>query len=439
MLNESTFQEQIEKTLPFYHQKKYLLAVSGGVDSMVLCYLFLKLKIEFQIAHINYKLREESSDLDQKVVEDFAKKNKIKLHVYEASEKDNKPENSIQLWAREIRYQFFNDVKNEENLDFLVTAHHLNDQLETFIINLSKASGIDGLCGIPSDKNEIIRPLLQFSKKEIYDFANENKIEFREDESNKKNDYLRNKIRNKITPLLLETNESFLDNFSESINHLNAARNFIAQQIKIIIEEITLKKTEREIVLNKEKLFTQSDFVIYEILKDFGFNKEEEIQKIKTAETGAVFYSKQWKLLVNRNELIIFEYFELENDSKKIEIINESDLQNLNHKFSLKSFIESENEFSWDFDEEKLSFPLFLRRKKEGDEFYPIHFLGKKKISKFFKDEKMSILAKQKTWLLVDSQDCILGVIPQRQDRRFAKTDNTKHILTIYNEKNNEV
>lgn len=439
MLNESTFQEQIEKILPFYHQKKYLLAVSGGVDSMVLCYLFLKLKIEFQIAHINYKLREESSDLDQKVVEDFAKKNKIKLHAYEVSEKDNKPENSIQLWAREVRYQFFNDVKNAENIDFLVTAHHLNDQLETFIINLSKASGIDGLCGIPNNKNEIIRPLLSFSKKEIYDFAVINKIEFREDESNKKNDYLRNKIRNKITPLLLETNESFLDNFSESINHLNAARNFITQQMKIIIEEIILKKTEKEIVFDKEKLFTQSDFVIYEILKDFGFNKEEEIQKIKTAETGAIFNSKQWKLLVNRNELIIFEDSELENDSKKIEIINKSDLQNLNHQFSLKSFIESENEFSWDFDEEKLSFPLFLRRKKEGDEFYPIHFLGKKKISKFFKDEKMSILAKQKTWLLVDSQDCVLGIIPQRQDRRFAKTDNTKHILTIYNEKNNEV
>lgn len=439
MLNESTFREQIEKTLHYYNQKKYLLAVSGGVDSMVLCYLFLKLKMEFQIAHINYKLRGESSDLDQKVVENFAKKNKIHFHVYEVSEKDNKPENSIQLWARELRYKFFNDIKNKENLEFLVTAHHLNDQLETFVINLSKAAGIDGLCGIPDNKNEIIRPLLSFSKNEIYDFANENKIEFREDESNKKNDYLRNKIRNKIAPLLLETNENFLDNFSESINHLNAAREFISQQIITIQKEITIRKTEMEIVLDKEKLFRLSDFEIYEILKDFGFNKEEEIQKIKTAETGAIFISKDWKLLVNRNELIIFENKELENELKKIEIINQSDLQNLNHEFSLKPFLEQENEFSWEFDIEKLSFPLYLRQKKEGDIFYPIHFSGKKKISKFFKDEKMSILAKQKTWLLADSKDRVLGIIPHRQDRRFAKNDNTKRILTIYNEKNNEV
>lgn len=439
MLNESTFREQIEKTLPVYNQKKYLLAVSGGVDSMVLCYLFLKLKIEFQIAHINYKLRGENSDLDQKVVENFAKKNKIQFYVYKVSEKDNKPENSIQLWARELRYKFFNDIKNKENLDFLVTAHHLNDQLETFIINLSKASGIDGLCGIPNNKNEIIRPLLSFSKKEIYDFANENKIEFREDESNKKNDYLRNKIRNKITPLLLETNDNFLDNFSSSINYLNAARDFILQQMKSILEEITIRKTETVIILNKEKLFGNTNFVIYEIIKDFGFNKVEEIQKIKTAETGSIFNSKDWKLLVNRNELIIFDSKEFENELKKIEIINQNDLQNLNYKFCLKHFIEQENEFSWEFDIEKLSFPLYLKQKKEGDIFYPTHFSGKKKISKFFKDEKMSILAKQKTWLLADSQDRVLGIIPYRQDRRFAKNDNTQHILTIYNEKNNEV
>ena len=174
ILETSDLKNQLQNLVTAPETSNYLLAVSGGADSMVLAYIFNDLGLQFQIAHINYKLRSEDSDLDQKVVQDFCENNNIKFHLYEVSEKDNKPENSIQLWARELRYAFFNEIREKENLDFLVTAHHLNDQLETFIINLSKAAGINGLAGIPANENSILRPLLSFTKKNIYKFAQKN-------------------------------------------------------------------------------------------------------------------------------------------------------------------------------------------------------------------------------------------------------------------------
>ena len=234
MLNTKTFQQSLQKLQTDYKKAKFLLAVSGGVDSMVLLDLFKGAALNFEVAHINYKLRGEDSDEDQKLVEGFCRQNQIPFHLYQVSEKDNKPKNSIQEWARNIRYQFFRKIQQEKNLDFLVTAHHLNDQLETFIINLSKASGIKGLSGIPANENKILRPLLSFTKEEIYAYAKKNKIKFREDLSNQKNDYLRNKIRNQIVPKLLEVNENFLENFGKSILHLNQTKSFVEEKISEI-------------------------------------------------------------------------------------------------------------------------------------------------------------------------------------------------------------
>ncbi|WP_312344174.1 tRNA lysidine(34) synthetase TilS [Chryseobacterium binzhouense] len=438
MLTQLSFQNQLQNLIQNPEKKNYLLAVSGGADSMVLVYLFNALRISgssFQVAHVNYKLRGEDSDLDQKTVEDFCRQNNIKFHLYEVSEKDQKPENSIQLWARELRYNFFQQIQKQENLDFLVTAHHLNDQLETFIINLSKASGINGLSGIPANDNHIVRPLLNFSKEEIYDFAKENKIEFREDLSNKKSEYLRNKIRNEIVPKLLETNDHFLENFQKSLLYLNQTKDFVQQQIEKIEDKISISNQEN-IILDKEKLYQENDLVKFEILKKYGFNKSEEIQKIFTAETGSSFYSSDYQLIINRNELIFKEL------NKKTEIIEEEliviqsfDFKENTIEINLSKRIDSAQEikktFQWEFDAEKLTFPIQLRKKKEGDVFYPIGMIGKKKVSKFFRDEKLSILAKEKIWLLTDGNDAVLGVIPLRQDKRYILTEKTQKVLRI--------
>ncbi len=435
MLTEKTFKQNLSALLENFKEKEFLLAVSGGVDSMVLASLFKVLGLKFEVAHINYKLRGDDSDSDQKLIENFCKNHQMKFHLYEVSEKDKKPENSIQNWARNLRYDFFKNILKKENLDFLVTAHHLNDQLETFIINLSKASGIRGLSGIPKNENRILRPLLIFSKDEIYDFAKENKIEFREDLSNKKNDYVRNFIRNEIAPKLLETNENFLPNFAKSLEYLNQTKHFVEEKISEIEKEIILEK-ENTIIINKEKFFSQSDFVKFEILRKFGFENRNEIAKISEAEKGKIFQSNDFQMIVERNELVLVEKLEVGSWKLEDEILLEINDKN---EINLANYIdepETQNSKTvWIFDFDKISFPLKLRKKKDGDSFFPIGMIGKKKISKFFKDEKIPILAKQKIRILCDGNDNVLGVIPFRQDRRFSadeKTENTLKVFFLY-------
>ena len=420
MLSLLKFQNALEQLLNQSQQKTYLLAVSGGVDSMVLADLFQVSGFNFHIAHINYHLRNEDSNLDQKLVSGFCERHQIPLYLYEVSKVDKKPENSIQNWARELRYQFFREIQQKENLDFLVTAHHLNDQLETFIINLSKASGIRGLSGIPQNENGIIRPLLDFSKDEIYDFAKKNQIEFREDRSNQKTDYLRNKIRHNIVPELEKLNSDFLNNFSKSIHYINQAKDFINESVTEKIEALKINSNKNQIIIDKQTFSEESELIRYEILKRFGFNDENEMQKVLTAQTGSSFFNPGFQLIINRNELIFIKKLEVENEKLELSI----SLKIVENEIIIPEYIKNEiktfGNCFWKFDKQKVQLPLKLRKKQEGDVFFPIGMIGKKKISKFFKDEKLSILAKQKIWLLSDADERILGVLPFRQDGRFS-------------------
>ncbi|WP_245795787.1 tRNA lysidine(34) synthetase TilS [Epilithonimonas mollis] len=404
-------------------QKTYLLAVSGGVDSMVLADLFQVSGFNFHIAHINYHLRNEDSNLDQKLVSDFCKQHQIPFHLYDVSQKDNQPENSIQNWARELRYRFFREIQQKENLDFLVTAHHLNDQLETFIINLSKASGIRGLSGIPQNENGIIRPLLDFSKDEIYEFAKENQIDFREDKSNQKTDYLRNKIRHKIIPELEKINSDFLNNFSKSINYINQAKDFINQSVDEKIEILKITSDENQIIIDKQTFSQESELIQYEILKRFGFNDDKEMQKFLTAQTGSSFYNSEFELIINRHELIFRQKSKVGNQKLEDSIILDIVGNEIVIPEHIKNEIKTFGNCFWKIDKNKIRLPLKLRKKQEGDLFFPIGMIGKKKISKFYKDEKLSILAKQKIWLLCDAEDRVLGVLPFRQDGRFSSSN----------------
>jgi len=413
------FQNLLEQMLHQPQQKTYLLAVSGGVDSMVLADLFQVSGFNFHIAHINYHLRNEDSNLDQKLVSGFCERHQIPLYLYEVSKVDKKPENSIQNWARELRYRFFREIQQKENLDFLVTAHHLNDQLETFIINLSKASGIRGLSGIPKNENGIIRPLLDFSKDEIYDFAKENQIEFREDQSNQKTDYLRNKIRHNIVPELEKLNSDFLNNFSKSIHYINQAKDFINESVTEKIEALKINSNKNQIIIDKQTFSEESELIRYEILKRFGFNDENEMQKVLSAQTGSSFFNSEFQLIINRNELIFSDKLEVRSEDLEevlLEIVDDEIVIPQNIKSEIREF----GTCFWKIDKNKIQLPLKLRKKQEGDLFFPIGMIGKKKISKFFKDEKLSILAKQKIWLLCDTNDQILGVLPFRQDGRFS-------------------
>lgn len=444
MLQFTTFLKEIESLQTDSANKSYLLATSGGADSMVMLDFFVKAKFSFQVAHINYKLRAEASDLDQKLVEDFCNIHEIPIHIYKVSEKDEQPKNSIQNWARNLRYRYFKQIQQQENLEFLVTAHHLNDDLETFLINLSRGSGLKGLSGIPASKNNILRPLLRFSKEHIYQYVTLNKVPFREDASNKKSDYLRNKIRNEIVPKLEETNDNFLKNFRKSLDILQQNEAFVKNQISILEEQILIDESADKMVYDKEYFEKQDDFVKFEILRKFGFEDPTEIKKIFLAETGKSFYSKKYQLHINRNELILTK-----NDSEEQEIseitvvekfITENSatidlgkiiLENTTSKFAINLLSYEISGNRWEFDAENLVFPLKIRHRNDGDLFYPINMFGKKKVSKYFKDEKFSMLDKQEIWILVDGNDEVLGIIPHRQDRRFAANKKTLQKITL--------
>ena len=418
MLTLLKFQNILQQLLNQPKQKTYLLAVSGGVDSMVLADLFQVSGLDFQIAHINYHLRNEDSNLDQQLVSDFCEKHHIPFHLYEVSEKDRRPQNSIQNWARDLRYRFFREIQQKENLEFLVTAHHLIDQLETFMINLSKASGIRGLSGIPKNEHGILRPLLDFSKDEIYDFAKQNQIKYREDKSNQKTDYLRNKIRHNVVPELMEVNPDFLANFSKSICYINQAKDFINESVNTKIETLEINISDDQIVIDKQKFSAESELVRYEILKRFGFSDDNEMQKVLTAQTGSSFFNHDYQLVINRNELIFQKKQEAESGRLEEVILEIIENEIIVPKNVRQEILEFGNCF-WKIDRSKIRLPLKMKKKQEGDFFFPIGMIGKKKISKFFKDEKLSILAKQKIWLLCDADGQLLGVLPFRQDRRF--------------------
>lgn len=429
-LHLNNFKHELKSLQKDYLHKKFLVAVSGGADSMVLATLMKKAGCHLEAAHVNYHLRGNDSERDQRLVEDFCRKHGIKLHLYSAE--NSQSGTSIQVWAREIRYRFFYQILEENDLDFIVTAHHLNDQLETFLINLSKSAGLKGLSGIPADSNKILRPLLNFTKDEIYSFAEANCVEFREDESNSKNDYLRNYIRNEISPKLLKTNEHFLENFSGSIKYISEAQEFITEEKNKILKKISTEN-DHQIVIDKKQFSTLSPLIQFEIMRSFGFESREEIAKIINAEKNKEFYSSGSKLLVDKDVLIIQNLNSEKVFQDIILPLDENNIIRIPKKFSFSENMYEKKE--WNIDAEKVFMPLKIRQKKLGDIFYPYGFQGRKLVSKFFKDEKLPILARQKTGILCDAKDQILGIIPLRQDRRFAADEKTEKTINIIFEK----
>ncbi|KUG10100.1 tRNA lysidine(34) synthetase TilS [Elizabethkingia sp. HvH-WGS333] len=426
-LTSTYLKEHLQSLHNTIENQSFLLALSGGADSMVLADLFLKAGISFEAAHVNYHLRGEDSNLDQQIVEDFCRQHNIILHTYDVSEKDNKPENSIELWAREIRYGFFFRLLEEQKLDFIVMGHHLNDQLETFIINLSKAAGITGLSGIPENNNKILRPLLHITKADIYKFAKENGVNFREDHTNLSRDYLRNQIRHDISPEMEKTNPHFWENFDKSISFLNQAKSFIEEQLQKILDDIIITETNDELILDKEKLASQPDFVRYEILKKYGFTNPIEQQKIFEAGSGSQFKGNTLNLFIHRNQLIITPRNISEEETEQEIILIPDEPISFPEKMLLSEDKLNQKPY-WEIDLQKVVLPLKLRRAKSGDFFHPKGMKGKKLVSKFFKDEKISILARQKVWLLSDSEENVVGIINYRQDGRFLPENNNPKI-----------
>lgn len=441
-------QEHINKNLPFLIGKKLLIAISGGLDSSVLTHLFNELDFSISLAHCNFSLRGKESNKDEQFVKKLGEKLQVPTFTIKFDTDDYASKNGIstQMAARELRYNWFEKISKENNIDFILTAHHKDDIIETFIINLTRGTGIDGLTGIPEINENVVRPFLPFERNDILIYATKNKLEWREDESNSSIKYVRNKIRHKIVPVLKELNPSLLDTFQNSLDNLKGSQQIVNDRIKKIRKKVTSSQNGN-IFLNvlKLKKLNNPKVYLFHLLKDFGFTEWDDICDLLEAQSGKQIFSKTHRLLKDRENLILSKLddteeiasFEIiENTSKikkpiklkfeKIEI--PFDNKNDQNKALSEVIFDNNNTISIDFN--KLKFPLKIRKWQKGDYFFPIGLNGKKKLSKYFKDEKMSLIEKENTWLLT-SEDKIVWVIGKRLDNRFKTTKHTATILKI--------
>ncbi len=428
----SNFRKNISG-LENYADRKFLLAVSGGIDSMVLSDLFLKSNLDFTISHCNFQLREKDSEEDAEFVRNYCVENQIEFFSKKFNVKEYKQSGnfSTQMAARNLRYAWFRKLMQENKFDFLVTAHHLNDSLETFLINLSRGTGIHGLMGIQFRQNQIIRPLYNISKESILKYADTYQIQWREDVSNATNDYIRNKIRHRIVPELNEVHPEFLKNFNKTIQLLNDDKELLTKHIEILSKELFEPNKENySISIEKLNQLQPLPSYLFHLFSKYGFQYPEEIQKLMASNEGSEINSNNYRLIKNRQELILSNKIQIPTSDEFM--VEEGKL--IQKPLTLKVCKSNERDFSANetLDYDKIAFPLRLRKPKTGEHFFPFGMKGSKKVSKFFKDEKFSKLNKENSWLLVDDEDRIIYVVGCRIDDRFKITEHTHKFLNIY-------
>jgi tRNA(Ile)-lysidine synthase len=433
-----------------WKHKKIVIAVSGGSDSMVLAAILRELDIAIAIAHCNFGLRGEDSNQDEQLVNTWAKKNDIKCYVkrFDTPEILKINGGNLQETARELRYTWFEELRQELGFDFIATAHHKQDSVETMLINFFKGTGIAGMHGILPRQNKIIRPLLQFTKDEIKEYAVMNNIPWREDSSNAKDDYTRNAIRHQLFPVI----ESLFPNVLENL--AGNTRRF--REVEILYRESLEKHTQKLLeqrqsdwyipVLKLKKLQPVIQTVLWELLQPFSFNSAQikDIIRLQDAETGKYVKSSTHKIIKNRDFLVITPNTTTESTHILVEkndtiistnnfslIVKERDFTPL-EMASIKDLQPEE----LCIDIERITFPLLLRPKKTGDYFYPLGTNSKKKkVSKYLIEQKIPLHEKELVWVL-ESDKKIIWVIGMRADDRFKVSAATKRTLSFKLKKN---
>lgn len=422
------------------NRKRILLAVSGGVDSMVMLHLFSQLEVEIAVAHVNFSLRGKESDADQLLVEQCA--NNLGVHFYtknvetKAYAKEHKL--STQLAAREIRYQWFFDLLKTENIDVLATAHHATDQTETVLINLIRGSGIEGLKGIPLNQPKIIRPLLGFSRDEIENYAMDNSIAYREDQSNLSDKYVRNKIRHHVLPVFEEINPSYHKNILQTTEILGGISKVLQSEVDKLVEIYLKAHSSSYFVLNCKDLmgYPHYDVLLYYLLNKFGVNRfvYHDILKAMDKESGLTFETPEFTITKDRDTLII-EKLDEDNKGFEFELSGFGTFDTEMGTFKVEK-IPKENMRMTDaktvalLDEKNCVFPLIVRNKKTGDSFVPLGMQGAKLLSDFFIDEKVPIPQKNKI-PIVWSNNQIIWVAGKRISHLHKIGATTEYVLRI--------
>ena len=430
----------------FQPTEKILLAVSGGKDSVAMFDLFCGAKLYFAVAHCNFQLRGKDSDDDAIFVENLCKNAGIEFYSKRFNTKTFAKTNniSIEMAARKLRYEWFESLRSEHSFAYIATAHHLNDSIETVLLNLTKGTGIAGLKGILPKNRFVIRPLLFASRQEIDVYIVQKELSWREDISNASNEYQRNLIRNEVVPLLKKINPNFDETFARNLERFQLLEQDFRKNLGNF--KATIMREENGVFFLKIaniKYWQAADYYLEELLKEFNFNyfQSKEIFQSIDKISGKKFHSSTHTIIKDREELILFSTENQDKKSEEISITNEE----INHKivpfeggilkFTLientqmqTKFVRNNALLYIDFD--KIIFPLTLRKWQEGDWFIPLGMKGKKKVSDFLIDKKISVHLKKGIFLL-SSQENLVWVVNQRADDRFKITATTKQILKV--------
>jgi tRNA(Ile)-lysidine synthase len=418
---------------------KILLTVSGGIDSMVMMSLFSKFGSHCIVAHCNFGLRGDESDNDEKFVNEHANllgfpfiSKRFDTEFYAETNKL-----SIQMAARELRYEWFRQLAKTHQCKVIAIAHNRDDMLETFFINLGRGTGIKGLTGIQPKNDEIIRPLLFASRVDIEEYSRENNVPFREDSSNSSDKYQRNFIRHQVIPTIEKVFPKFRETLTGNISKFNDTADLYQYALAQIIPQVITKKNSLVYINIAGVLATPSPkTILYEILAGFNFTPltSEEIYNCRYAEPGKQFFSNTHKLVKDREHFII----ERMEESQLNKFYIEQDVMEIKEPLHLEISVYDrtddfaiikDNTFA-QLDFEKLSFPLILRKWNTGDYFYPLGMTGIKKLSDFFVDLKLSVIDKEKVWILASGSE-IVWIVGKRIDNRFKITPETRKILEL--------
>ena len=450
------YQQFIKEQYLFSPKDKLILAVSGGIDSVVLCELCKQAGYDFIIAHCNFQLRGEESERDEKFVKDLAEKYKVETKVKKFDTEKFAEENkmSIQEAARVLRYEWFDELvngelsivnrKTEPNIHHspftihLLTAHHADDNAETALMNFCRGTGLHGLTGIPLSYEHIRRPMLSFTREEILQFAKENKLEFVEDSSNLSSKYTRNFFRNEIIPAISKVFPQVNENLIDNINRFKEIEKLYKFAVNDIKKKLVKEKGNEWHIPVKQLMSYGNRALIYEVINDFGFTEKQIEEVIKLAESESGKYidspSLHYRIIKHRHWFIISPYNStgsetiiIEQDNKKVSfehgVLEFEQLQTTNHKPQTSNNIAC-------LDAKNICYPFILRKWKQGDYFYPLGMKKKKKLSRFFIDQKLSKTEKEKAWV-IEMDKKIIWVVGKRIDERFKVTEKTKTVLKI--------
>ncbi len=433
------FRSYIEKENLFTSDDKLVLAVSGGVDSMVMLDLFQRMDADFVVAHCNFRLRGAESDGEEVFLQDYCGEHGIELYVkhFDTKEYAQLEGISIEMAARELRYEWFHQLRDELSYSYVATAHHQDDLIETMLINLSRGTGIRGLSGIQPKNGQVIRPLLFVSREEILSYAAINQVDYKNDSSNDELVFLRNIIRHKVIPQLEEINTAFRRNAAKTAGILSKTEKLYHQKLDEIKAEVLEQDGEiLKISISKLKEQEEQEHILFELLYPLGFNasQAQEICGALNSDAGKTFYSSEYRLVKDRQSLILTPL----KDEEPSRFYIEEDCLEISSPVQLQFEIISKSpafHFSKDpkvvdLDYDLLQFPLIIKKWEQGEYFQPLGMTGMKKLSDYFIDQKMSIPEKESTWILYSGRK-VVWVISKRIDDRFKITEETQRVCRI--------